>query len=1094
LGLWAAAVPLGAVEYGRTNVLAAVTEGALREAIEEAVTSRVATRITAKTPGIVVLTNPLVLAGRIWLDLPGTSLRPGGNTEAVLVPTNGDARISGLSISGFTASKNAVVHNEGILGMEDCELSDNRNEAGGGGAIDNKGNLLVSGCKILRNRSNAKEWAGMQEIGGFGGGIRQRAGYLTVADSVIEGNTTRGSFFTTGIGGDFAVYGGGLGGGLYVEGGTAVLNRVSIVGNLPAMTGRPNEDRGRYWMGTGLFVAGGETMATNCTFALNAAQGHSSYEAWSFVVPSGDSEGGGIAVKGGRLVLAHCTITQNSSTKGIGSPSAFGSTSKAGGISVLGGRLEMAGCIVHGNDAESSRDISGQFLDLGGNLIGTTDILTNAYFFAPLGPIARSSSGQAYYELPRFSAARDISVARIDGDILAKRRPVGDFADAGSVEGDPVQPVIGSQIPPKIVLTPDSRETLKIESFGTSRIWHELWRDGALVLRGTNSVFSFSGPEMAGIYFVRVFNEFGESSSALFQVEFRSSLTFVRQPAWQKTSRGGSVRFEVELTGNPDMQFQWYRNGTALAGGTNAVLEVNNVQEAELGTYVVEVRTGPERVLSDPALLEFWPQLLVTSLDDSGIGSLRRAVERANLTGKPDLRTIAIGRNGTIQLESPLVIKANMEIAVGSNRVVINGNGVTRLIRVETNGSAKLRNLVLVSGKAPGNGLGGAVWNEGVLHLEGCSLSNHSAVLGGAILNRGGLFVSGGEIIDCTAQGERGGDGNGAGGGGGGLGGAIYCERGSVRLVNVQMFNNRAIGNSGGQFTDWLAAPGLGGNTRSKLAIGAQAPFGIGGSGGTENQFTNYGRPPIIVWAWSMGDPAGFGGGGGGGHTSMYGGFGLGSGPGFGGGSGAAGNGGGGAGLGGAVFVEAGTVEMAGTSLHGNTVQGGFGLTNGMGAGAGIFVHGGTVRISGSRIYGNAALRTGSGTDGTNRLGVAGGIYVYGGEVRMGGSEVFGNSADEKPEMQGLVVSEGGNIWPEGQAGAADTDRVGKAFLAVERGAGGVELLWPTNFAGAVLERSRGGAGWEWEPVPGAPRQEGGIYRMAPAGNRGPEFFRLRGD
>ena len=55
---------------------------------------------------------------------------------------------------------------------------------------------------------------------------------------------------------------------------------------------------------------------------------------------------------------------------------------------------------------------------------------------------------------------------------------------------------------------------------------------------------------------------------------------------------GKTVRLGVVADGSPPFQYQWLRNGEPLANGTEKILTLENVSEADAGTYVCVVRNS----------------------------------------------------------------------------------------------------------------------------------------------------------------------------------------------------------------------------------------------------------------------------------------------------------------------------------------------------------------------------------------------------------------------------------------------------------------------------------------------------------------------
>jgi len=335
--------------------------------------------------------------------------------------------------------------------------------------------------------------------------------------------------------------------------------------------------------------------------------------------------------------------------------------------------------------------------------------------------------------------------------------------------------------------------------------------------------------------------------------------------------------------------------------------------------------------------------LIVTSLADSGLGTLRDAIDRVNAAGCPG--TISLAVTGVINLASslPVIGPGTVIIGPGTNQLTINGGGVSAVFAVGT-GTNKVSGLRFAN--AYSTNAGASVSSSGYTVIENCAFSNSVTIqsFGGAVASLPGtasLFVTNCVLIHNTV---RGGDGEsrpegstsgGGGGGGTGLGGAIYSGGPQLVLHGCAFIGNAAFGgnggNGGGNQPDQRGGNGgypnrgLGGSGLN--VAGGNGGFGGGGGGGG---------------ALALGGAGGFGGGGGGGGARGSGGTGgAGGAGGLNGGAGGtaqfsfAGGGGGGAGLGGALFTSTGTAAIVNCSFVGNFATNGTGGTGSFGQGIG---------------------------------------------------------------------------------------------------------------------------------------------------------------
>jgi phosphodiesterase/alkaline phosphatase D-like protein len=198
----------------------------------------------------------------------------------------------------------------------------------------------------------------------------------------------------------------------------------------------------------------------------------------------------------------------------------------------------------------------------------------------------------------------------------------------------------------------------------------------------------------------------------------------------------------------------------------------------------------------------------VTSLDDSGPGTLRQAIhdvcESATIALGPDLT------GGTIALAAPLVLTRSVTIdGTGPEEpVTLSGEGAHRVLEVPGGTSATVRGVTISQGYTVTDG--GAVQNLGALLLERCTLRGNEALGGGGALWNNGLLV----IQDSAlVENEAGGD-----------GGALLNVTMSV-VVNSTLALNSAQGNGGGLSN---AVGGLVGMVHSTLAGNSAGSSGAG--------------------------------------------------------------------------------------------------------------------------------------------------------------------------------------------------------------------------------------------------------------------------
>lgn len=80
------------------------------------------------------------------------------------------------------------------------------------------------------------------------------------------------------------------------------------------------------------------------------------------------------------------------------------------------------------------------------------------------------------------------------------------------------------------------------------------------------------------------------------------------QPKDQFTSVGSIATFSVTAYGQQPLNYQWFKNTSSIAGATNASLTLTNVQQADFGSYFVQVSNGFGQTNSTTAKLVYLGQ------------------------------------------------------------------------------------------------------------------------------------------------------------------------------------------------------------------------------------------------------------------------------------------------------------------------------------------------------------------------------------------------------------------------------------------------------------------------------------------------------
>ncbi len=164
----------------------------------------------------------------------------------------------------------------------------------------------------------------------------------------------------------------------------------------------------------------------------------------------------------------------------------------------------------------------------------------------------------------------------------------------------------GIVVPPEnLRVNPGDQAAFTVQAVGFPPLTYEWLHNGRLI-PGANA------PELlmravtaadAGTYTVRVRDGSGALVTAHATLNVNTPPRLVRQPAGATLPAGTPITLQVIAEGSPQLNYQWYRNGSPIAGATTAVLALASVQTPDRGNYTVLVSNPAGFVLSDVAVL-----------------------------------------------------------------------------------------------------------------------------------------------------------------------------------------------------------------------------------------------------------------------------------------------------------------------------------------------------------------------------------------------------------------------------------------------------------------------------------------------------------
>ena len=145
--------------------------------------------------------------------------------------------------------------------------------------------------------------------------------------------------------------------------------------------------------------------------------------------------------------------------------------------------------------------------------------------------------------------------------------------------------------------------SLRVTAIGTPFPSFQWQKDGTPLPAATNAVLTLPSLVLTdtGRYAVSLTNIAGTASASA-QVTVRAAPMFVTPPTSQSIAAGTPATLGVEVSGFPAPTLQWRKNGTAMAGATNATYTLASATSVNAGSYDV-VATNPLGSATSPAAI-----------------------------------------------------------------------------------------------------------------------------------------------------------------------------------------------------------------------------------------------------------------------------------------------------------------------------------------------------------------------------------------------------------------------------------------------------------------------------------------------------------
>jgi len=244
---------------------------------------------------------------------------------------------------------------------------------------------------------------------------------------------------------------------------------------------------------------------------------------------------------------------------------------------------------------------------------------------------------------------------------------------------------------PKIEIQPKSTSAIKgtsvtfsVKAVGDQPLSYQWIFNGkklGLKSDSPNLLLENTQPNQSGIYQVIVSNSLGEITSDSAELLVNVLPSFTNQPTGQTVIGGAIVTFSIEANGTEPLGYQWYKNGKAIEGAKNSILQLDNVTKENAGTYSVEVKNNSGKSVSNDAELVVMASSITLNPQDKEVLQYENVKFEVQVAGKGPFsyQWKHNGNNIGDATENPFLVIENVQQKnSGEYKVsVINQYGVT---------------------------------------------------------------------------------------------------------------------------------------------------------------------------------------------------------------------------------------------------------------------------------------------------------------------------------------------------------------------------------------------------------------------------------
>jgi len=229
------------------------------------------------------------------------------------------------------------------------------------------------------------------------------------------------------------------------------------------------------------------------------------------------------------------------------------------------------------------------------------------------------------------AAAYSVKVSNSAGSVTSSAATL-------SVAAPVLAPSISSQ-PGNLTVNAGQAATFSVSASGTAPFTYQ-WYKGTVALTGANSAsyqIASASSSDAGTYSVKITNSAGSITSASATLTVSAVVTIsapliIIQPVSTSAQATKPASFSVSASGTAPFSFQWYKDGVALAGGTNSSYSLGACALSDAGNYQVLVSNAAGTASSNVVSLSVSAASVAPSITSQPVALVVAPAQPANFS------------------------------------------------------------------------------------------------------------------------------------------------------------------------------------------------------------------------------------------------------------------------------------------------------------------------------------------------------------------------------------------------------------------------------------------------------------------------------